>query len=337
MIFQNVEYQLLLFVVINLLIALYIIFTIKRRRDLRKLGSTNSIEKLINANQFSKTVKFVLILLICILAIVSMMRPKWGSRPVSITKKGFELVFLLDVSPSMSAVDVKPDRLSQAKTVITDIVDKLRGNKFALVQFSGEPTVDPPLTTDVTSFIEFYLKVANTEQIPIKGTIYTESLKLAEELFSKRFDVGKAIIIVSDGEAHDDGANNIAKKLYREKGIITYTIGVGTEEGSFIPQPGGAKKTTRDGKVIKTKLEKDTLIKIAQEGGGEFVLYTGDESLIPIFDSLNRLKKGRLGTHNTEVMKEQYQYFVLIAVLLFILFLFIPGRRIHLNLRRDRK
>lgn len=334
MVFQNTEYQILLFIVINLLIGLYIIFTLKRKRDLRKLGAIQSIEKIINVNRFSKTIKFVLILIICALSIFAMMRPKWGSRPISLNKKGFELVFLLDVSPSMLAVDVKPNRLAQAKVVITDIIDKLKGNKFALVQFSGEPTVDPPLTTDVTSFKEFYLKVANVEQIPIKGTIYTESLNLAEELFSKRLDVGKAIIIVSDGEAHDDGAKNIAEKLYREKGIITYTVGTGTEDGSFIPLPNGTKKTTGDGKVIKTKLEKDTLIKIAQKGNGKFILYKGDRSLDPLFESLNRLKKGRLGTHNIEVMKEQYQYFILIAVLLFILFLFIPDRKIQLNLRR---
>jgi Ca-activated chloride channel family protein len=337
--FQYNEYQILFITLIPLLVILYIVFSIKRKRDLNKIADRIDIDRLTNRNRFASIVKFNLILIIAILTIFTMMRPKWGSRAVSITKQGFEIVFMLDVSPSMLAVDVKPDRLTQAKTVIANIVDELKGNRFALVLFSGQPTVNPPLTDDIKTFKEFYLEIANVEQIPVKGTRYEEAMKLASDIFSKQLDMGRAIIIVSDGEAHDNRKGiQVAEKLYRERGILTFAIGVGTEEGSYIPLPGGRKKLNSKGDVVNTTLERDYLNEIAQKGGGNFIIRnTSDDSLQPIFDKLNRLKKGKLGTRSLDVLKDQYQYFVLIIIALFILYLFIPERRFSLfNLFRKK-
>jgi Ca-activated chloride channel homolog len=337
--FQYNEYQILFITLIPLLVILYIVFRIKRKSDLNRIADRIDIDRLADRNRFASIVKFTLILLIAILAIFTMMRPKWGSRAVSITKQGFEIVFMLDVSPSMLAVDVKPDRLTQAKTVIADIVDELKGNRFALVLFSGQPTVDPPLTDDVRTFKEFYLEIASVEQIPVKGTRYEEAIKLASDIFSKQLDMGRAIIIVSDGEAHDNRKGiQVAEKLYRERGILTFAIGVGTEEGSYIPLPGGRKKLNSKGDVVNTTLERDYLNEIAQKGGGDFIIRnTSYDSLQPIFNKLNRLEKGKLGTRSLDVLKDQYQYFLLIIIALFILYLFIPERRFSLfNLFRKK-
>ncbi|MFW5799484.1 MAG: vWA domain-containing protein [Spirochaetota bacterium] len=327
--FQYIEYQWLLFIVVPVVILLYIWFRIKRKKDIDRISESIDKSKIINSNNLGMTIKFILLVFMLIFSIFALMRPKWGTRAVSISKKGFEIVFMLDVSPSMLSVDVKPNRLSQAKNIISEMVDRLEGNKFALITFSGEPTVDPPLTDDIRSFKEFYLKVASVEQIPVKGTVYSKALELAGELFSNRIDVGKAIIIVSDGESHDSGAVNIAEDLYKNKGILTYTIGVGTEEGSYIPLPDGSKKLNNEGKVINTKLRKETLENIAQQSGGKFaVSYGGEDELKAIYNGLNQLKKGNLGIRNLEMMKDQYQYFILVLIIIFIFYLLIPGRKI---------
>jgi len=307
---------------------LFVIFHLKRKKDLKKISDKPNI-KIFNSNSASRILKFALIAFIILFTIFAFMRPKWGTRAVSITKSGFEVVFLLDVSPSMLAIDVKPNRLDIAKTVISNIIDELKGNKFALVSFSGEPTVDPPLTDDIETFKDFYLKIANVEQIPTKGTIYEKAIMLADELFSKRIDIGKTIIIVSDGEAHDNSAPSLVEKLYKDKGIITHTVGIGTEEGSYIPESDGSKKLTSSGDVVKTKLVKETLVDIANKGGGVCILYNEKNNLNPIYEKLNQLKKGKLGTKNMQIMKDQYQYFVLICVILFIVYFLIPERTIN--------
>lgn len=331
--FQNIEYQWFLIIIPIIIIVFRLLYT-KRRRDLTKLSGEIEINRLININPFSRLVKFIFLLLMIIFSIFAIMRPKWGSKGVSIIKKGFEIVFMLDVSPSMLAIDVKPNRLIQAKTVISTMVDELIGNKFALILFSGEPTVDPPLTEDVNSFKEFYLKVADVEQIPLKGTIYGKAMNLAEELFSKRIDIGKAIIIVSDGESHDSEASKIAEKLYKEKGILTCTIGIGTEEGSYIPEQGGGKKMTADGNIIKTRLVIENLKKIAEKGGGKLVIWgSSEENLKTIYNKLDELKKGKLGTRNMQILKEQYQYFILVVVIIFILYLLFPERKINFKFK----
>ncbi len=331
--FQYMDFQILLVTLIPILIVFFIIARMKRQKDLNKLSDRIDINFLANRNRFSAIIKFILILLITILSIFALMRPKWGSRAVSITKRGFEIVFMLDVSPSMLAVDVQPDRLTRAKRVIADIIDELKGNRFALVLFSGQPTVDPPLTDDVRTFKEYYLEIASVEQIPVKGTRYGEAMKLTSDIFSKQLDMGRAVIIVSDGEAHDDKEGiKIAEKLYREKGIITFAIGVGTEEGSYIPLPGGRKKVNSKGDVVNTTLERDYLTEIAEKGGGDFIIRnSSNDSLQQIFEKLNRLKKGKLATRSLEVLKDRYQYFVLIIVIFFILFMFIPERQISIS------
>lgn len=323
--FQNIDYQWLL-LLIPVLIISFIIFNIKRHKDLKHLTDSSYDNKdILKYSNGLRIIKFVILILILFLSIIVLMRPKWGVNTVSITKTGYEAVFLLDVSPSMLAEDLKPNRLERGKMIIADIVEKLKGNKFAMISFSGEPTVDPPLTIDYTSFIEYYLKTASIEQIPVKGTIYKDALMLAEELFSNRLDIGRAIIIVSDGEAHDDGSVKLVEKLYKDKGIITFTIGTGTKNGTFIPDPITGKKQTKDGNIIKTSLNDELLIELATKGGGKFITAnSNDINLNPIYERLKQLKKGRLGVRNMEVMKDQFQYFLIFVIMAFVILILLP-------------
>ena len=249
-------------------------------------------------------------------------RPQWGYQWEDINQEGVDIIVALDVSRSMLAEDIKPNRLERAKRKISDLLDMLRGDRVGLVAFAGTSFVQCPLTLDYSA-ARIFLNAIDTDLIPVQGTALGDALRKSVKAFRTEDNKSKAIILITDGEDQTGQALQAAKEA-REVGVKVFTIGIGKEIGAPLPNPdknGGFLKN-EEGEVILTKLDETTLQKISLETGGSYVRsVTGDIDLKTIYlDQINQnLEKKKFKSERRKIWQERFQWFIFIA-LLFLLF-----------------
>ena len=236
----------------------------------------------------------------------------------------------LDVSNSMLAQDYSPNRLERAKLAISRIVDKLQEDRIGLILFAGTSFVQLPVTTDYIS-AKMFLNSINTASVPVQGTAIGEALMTAAKSFSAQSEKSRAIIVITDGENHEDDALEVAKTI-AETGIRIYTVGVGSLRGQPIPVDGDLLKDS-EGNIVVTRLDEGTLQQIAQVGSGVYV-HAGNEEfgLNPILEDIRRLEDERFNSIVFEEYEEQYMYFFAIALLLFVVEMLLGERKIRRKL-----
>ena len=270
--FGNIEYLWGL-VVIPLLTFFFIWSRIARKRALHKFGQENILKQLMPFSSTNRPrLKFLILILSLAFFITGIARPQFGSKLKKVKREGVELIIALDVSNSMMAEDIKPNRLERAKRAISRLVDRLKDDKIGLIVFAGDAYTQLPITSDYNS-AKLFLNSVNTQIVPKQGTAIGAAIELATRSFTPGGDANKAIVIITDGENHEDDAISATEKAV-EEGIIIHTIGMGLPAGSPIPVLRGGQTDylkDRDGNVVVTKLNEQMMEQIAVAGGGIYV------------------------------------------------------------------
>ena len=262
--------------------------------------------------------------------IIGLANPQTGSKLEKVQRKGSDLVIALDVSNSMLAQDIRPDRLTRAVQGITKLIDRLEGDRIGIVVFAGKAYVQLPITTDYSA-AKMFLSTISTQMVPTQGTAIDAAIELSVKSF-KEDDRSKAIIIITDGENHEGDVMEAAKSAV-EKGIKIFTIGMGSPDGSPIPlfdtygrQTG--YKTDRQGKTIVSRLDETTLQQLASAGNGIYIrASTGQDGLIKIIEEINTLEKQEIETRMFSEYEGRFQYFLAISLIFVILEFIVPEKK----------
>ena len=319
--FGNIEYLWGLLIIP----ALAIIFAwsrIARRRALKKFGQPEMLEDLMPFQSKSRPVlKFVILMLALVFFIVGIARPQFGSKLKTEKREGVELIIALDVSNSMMAEDIQPNRLERAKRAISRLIDRLQDDKIGLIVFAGDAYTQLPITSDYNS-AKLFLNSVNTQIVPKQGTAIGAAIDLAHNSFTPSGEANKAIIVITDGENHEDDAVSAAKDAL-DDGIIVHTIGMGLPSGSPIPVLRNGQTDylkDRDGKVVVTKLNEKMLEQIAAAGQGIYVRANNAQvGLNALFDEINKMEKQEMETRTFSEYDDQFQYFFAIGLFLLLL------------------
>ncbi|MFA8434256.1 MAG: VWA domain-containing protein [Marinifilaceae bacterium] len=331
--FAHPEYLYIL-LVIPVLGILYWMTYRHKKKALEQYGDMEIISQLMPYASFTRPVyKFAVILLAFCFIILGIAGPQFGSKLQKIKRKGVEIVIALDVSNSMLAQDIQPNRLERAKRAISKMVDKLHNDKIGLIVFAGQAYTQLPITTDYAS-AKLFLSSINTDIVPIQGTAIGAAINLASKSFSPESEASKAIIVITDGENHEDDAIEAAQAA-QAQGIIVHTIGMGLPKGAPIPvkgQPGQYRKDD-SGNVVISKLDESMLQQIAEAGGGLPIRANNTTTgLNRLFNEINKMDKTELEQRVYSDYDEKFQYFIAIGLLLLLLeFLILERKNKHLK------
>ena len=323
--FAQYEYLYLLFLVPVFILG-YGVLRYLRARRVKALGDPALVEALMPSWSRSKGwVKAVLFSLAFAFFVIGLARPRTGAKLAERNTKGAEIIVALDVSNSMLAQDYSPNRLERAKLSIARLTERLQEDRIGLVIFAGTSFVQLPVTTDYVS-AKMFLGSIDTGSIPVQGTAIGDAIRLSIKSFSAQSEKSRVIVVISDGENHEDDAVGAAKQA-AELGIKVYTIGVGSAEGQPIPIDGELLKD-KDGNIVVTRLNEQMLRDVARAGGGAYIHAGGEEfGLNPIIQDIRRMEDEEFGSVVFEEYDEQYMYFFGIALLLFVIEMMIGERK----------
>ena len=334
--FANIEFLWLLFS-IPVLAATYFIYTRYKRRQLEKFGDPELMSQLMpNASRVRPNVKFAILLTALTLLIIAAARPQFGVEETEEDQQGIEAMIALDISNSMLAQDVAPDRLERAKQMVSKLVDNMANDRVGLVVFAGETFVQLPITSDYTS-AKMFLNAISPDLIRMQGTAIGAALEQCIRGFDQELsDAGRALIIITDGENHEDDAISVAQRA-QEAGIRVIVVGIGKPEGTTIPDPAtNAYLKDRQGNLVVSKLNEDMCMQIAQAGGGIYVHCDNtNTALRTIQKELENLNTAKFNGIEYKDYNEQFASFALIAVLLLIIDFFIFNRKNKVLSRLD--
>lgn len=315
--FENPEYFYFL-IAVPVIILLYVYQRILRKKRLKRLGELRLLKELMpDVSGKRPLLKLTLALLALCALIVMMARPQMGLKIETNDHKGIELMVALDVSNSMLATDVRPNRMDKAKMLVSNISDKLTNDKIGLIVFAGDAFIQMPITSDFVS-AKMFLDAISPNMIGTQGTNIGEAIRLATNSFTNQKHVQRAIVIITDGEDHEGNAESLAADAAK-KGISVYILGIGSVKGSTIPYNGGYLKD-KQGNVVVTRLNEEMCKKIAAAGKGSYIHV--DNSNIAqdrLYYELNKLEKKGLGSTSFSEYNEQFQIFAWIALILLII------------------
>lgn len=323
--FAQAQYLLLLLLV-PLFFLIYALSMYFRKRRIRRLGDPALVRQLMPSRSGVKGwVRLTLFSLAFFFFIIGLSRPQIGAKLKEHETKGVEIMIVLDVSNSMLAEDYSPNRLDRAKLAISRLVDKLREDRIGLIVFAGSSFVQLPITTDYVS-AKMFLNSISTESVPIQGTAMGEAITTAVRSFSAQSEKSRAIIIITDGENHEDDPVAAAKQA-ADIGIRVFTIGVGSPEGKPIPVNGELLKD-RNGDIVVTRLDENILRQVADAGNGAYVRAGNSEfGLDPIVDGIKKMDDEIYSSVIFEEYDEQFMYFLAIALGLLVLEMLIGERK----------
>lgn len=314
-------------------VVILFVWVYRKRAELLEKFADISVHKLI-IPEYSKVkpiVKASMITLAMLLLILGLANPQLGSKVEEVKQVGIDVFILLDVSKSMTAEDIKPNRLEKAKYDISRLIQRLRGDRIGLIVFAGNAYVQIPLTTDYSA-ANLFLNAVDVNSVPQQGTAISSAIKLALESFKQDADTKKAIVVITDGEDHEGDLEPVVQEAV-DKGVLIYAIGLGSPAGVPIPiynasgQKTGYKKN-RKGEVVLTKLDEATLKMITEKGKGKY--YRGsstEDELEKIYKDLANLEQTEFGATKITDYEDRFYYLLIPALLLLIWEFFIPSTR----------
>ncbi|MFM1876852.1 MAG: hypothetical protein RL266_2589 [Bacteroidota bacterium] len=320
--------------VIPALVFVYWVNSRWRKRALQQLADANVLETLLPDHSVA-TLRWKRFLVSSALAflLVGIANPQIGTKYEEVKREGFELMICLDVSNSMLAEDLTPNRLERAKQAISRLVDRLKNDKIGVIVFAGDAYIQLPMTVD-HSAAKLFLRSIDTDIVPTQGTAIGKAIELATASFSVNTKANKSIIVITDGENHEDDALELAAAA-AEQGIKVHTIGIGSIDGTPIPmynrgQMMGYRKD-REGNTVVTKLNETMLQQIAASGEGTYVRANNSNTgLNTLMDELEGMQREEFGSKMFTSYEDRFQYFVAVALLLLLLELLIPSRKLKL-------
>ncbi|MFC2176140.1 VWA domain-containing protein [Bacteroidota bacterium] len=303
-----------------------------RKKVMQQLGDAGLLEQLMpNFSKALPRLKRVLFILGLVFIFIGIANPQVGTKYEEVKREGFELMICLDVSNSMLAEDLKPNRLERAKQAISRLVDRLKNDKIGIVIFAGEAYIQLPLTVD-HSAAKLFLRSIDTDIVPTQGTAIGKSLELAINSFSNNSKANKSIIIITDGENHEDDALEQAAAA-AEAGITVHTVGIGSIDGTPIPmykrgQMLGYRKD-KEGNTVVTKLNETMLQQIAASGKGTYVRANNSRTgLNALMDELEGMKRSEYDSKMFTSYEDRFQYFLFAGLVLLLLELILPARKL---------
>jgi Ca-activated chloride channel family protein len=317
--------------VIPLIILLFIVMRIMKRKAWKQLGDANLVARLApSVSRGKPVIKMILFSLAYALLVLGLANPQIGTKLEEVKREGVDVIIALDVSNSMKAQDIRPDRLERAKQAISRFIDKLENDRIGIIIFAGQAYVQLPITTDFNA-AKLFLSTIDTDIIPTQGTAIGAAIDLAMRSFVGEDNKHKALVIITDGENHEDDAVESAKKA-NEQGVIIHTIGMGSPDGAPIPVFHNGVQVDfmkdQDGNTVITKLDQTVLEKIAAEGKGVFVrASSGDDGLETIMKEISRMDKKAFGTKQFSDYEDRFQYFIGGALFLLIMEFIITNRK----------
>ena len=317
-------------IILPILVVLFIIALIVRKRALERFGDNALIAQLMpKMSRYKHQVKFTFILLALAFLVVGWANPQWGSRKEKVKRKSVDIFIALDISRSMMAQDVPPNRMERAKKFAQNLVEEMKGDRVGVIIFAGNAYLQTPLTTDYAA-AQLFLKTANPEMAPSQGTAISDAINLAENVFGEDNKAHKALVVITDGENHDEETLERAKEA-NENGLMIFSVGVGTTEGDFIPVNYGSRQEyMRDqaGNPVRSQLNETMLRDLANAGNGSyFNIREGDGVITSLRDRINQLEKREFETRAFDEYESYFQYFLAAALLLLIIEFMISYRK----------
>ncbi len=324
--FESPQYLYLLLVLVALAaIHYYIIY--KKKRQVKRFGDPELTRQLfLGVSRWRPEVKFWITMLALASFIVALARPQFGTRLDTRERTGIEAIIALDVSNSMLAEDVKPNRLEKAKMMVSNMVDGMRDDKIGLIVFAGQAFVQLPITSDYVS-AKMFLETISPSMMSVQGTDIAEAINLSMRSFTQQEDVSRAIFVITDGE--DNEARGVeAAKQAASKGVRVYVLGIGNPGGAPIPIPGTGQYIIDDeGNTVVSRLSEEMCREIATAGNGSYIYVDNSSSAQKkLSEQVDRLAKAKMESQIYSEYDEQFQGFVLIGILLLLLDVFLLER-----------
>ncbi len=318
--------MLYLLLLIPAMIGVFVYTVRARRKRLERFGKQSTIAQLM-PEASPRRIRNKFILSVCGIAcvILSLARPQFGSKLKEVSREGIELMFVVDVSNSMLAEDFQPSRLERTKSAINRLLDGLNQDKVGLIVFAGDPYVQLPITSDYRAARNFISQIS-PNLVSMQGTAIGAAIDMASNSFSSQSEGSRIIILISDGENHEDDALAAAAQA-AEKGITIYTIGIGTPEGAPI-SIGGEFVKDEEGNMVVTKLDEQILQQIAISTGGGYIRATNQSmGLNEIISQVNNTEKTKFTSTVFEEFDEQYQYLIGAALVFLLLDMLMISRK----------
>ncbi len=316
--FEDPSYLWLLWIV-PLLVALRYFFLWRRGRMLRKLGDIDILRRLMpDVSSTRRMWKFWILMAAISLFVVMLARPQMGSKVSNDKRNGIETIIAIDISNSMLAQDVVPSRLEKSKMLVENLVDNFTNDKIGLVVFAGDAFVQLPITSDYVS-AKMFLQSIDPSLIATQGTDMARAINLAASSFTQQQGVGRAIILITDGEDHEGGAEEAAKAA-RKKGINVFILGIGSTKGAPIPVGQGEYLKDASGNVVMSALNEQMCRQVAQAGSGTYIhVDNSSDAQERLNGELSKLQKGETQSVVYSEYAEQFQAFALLVIILLVI------------------
>lgn len=329
--FANPDYLLALYL-IPIFVVIYVLLYRRKIKLLITFTERKLFEVLFGSKSFFKEhFKFSLALVAIVMLILATARPQIGSRIEEVKQIGIDVYILLDVSMSMKAEDIRPNRLEKAKNEITSLIRRLEGDRIGLIVFAGQAYIQFPLTTDYSA-ANLFLSVVDINTVPQPGTAIANAINLAVKSFDFKSSTKKVIVVITDGEDHEGDISGAVKNAV-ENDVMIYAIGMGSVSGAPIPVYDGRGnqagfKQDREGNIVLTKLDETTLRQIASDANGKYYLSSNfSNELDMIYKDLATIEKEEFGSKKITEYDDKYYYFLIPAILILIIEFFITERK----------
>lgn len=329
----KLEHEIYLYILlaVPILVLFYLLYRARRKKLLTKFGTRTALLRLApNVSTLKNSLKFVLLLVAFSLMVLGLANPLIGTKMKEVKREGIEVVIAVDVSNSMLAEDIRPNRLERAKSAIKRLIDDLKQDKISIVLFAGDSFLQLPLTTDYSA-AKLMVSTMSTNLIEKQGTAIGSAIELGMKSFSEDEKVNKVMIIITDGENHEDDALSAAKEA-EEKGIVIHTIGMGSIDGGPIPNIVNGQErgyiTDNTGKTVVSKLNANMLKELATIGGGNFVRASGgDFNLADLIDDISKMEKTEFEAKVFTDFEDRFQYVFFFALFVLVLEMLITERK----------
>lgn len=313
---------------IPVLVAVFLLLNLRRRRQLREYGDPQLLESLMpDVSPAREWWHFVLQMLALTLCFLMLAGPQFGSKVEKRKRQGVELIIAQDVSKSMLSQDILPDRMEKSKQTLSKLIDELVNDRVGLIVFAGEAYTQLPITADYVS-AKMFLNSISTDMVPIQGTAIGSAIDLALRSFGPESEAGRAIIVITDGENHEGNAVERAKAAY-EQGVRVHVVGMGSTKGGPIPTGRNNEyHKDREGNVVITKLNEEMCQQIAQAGGGIYVRSDNSNAALKVLvRELNKMTKTEIETTVYAEYDDQFQALAWVILALLFVDMFILHRR----------
>ena len=321
-----------LLAIIPVIIVLFALLQIWKKRTQKKFAETPLLKRLSpDKSNFKSSLKLLFFLLGITFLILGLVNPKIGTKLETVKREGVDVVFAVDVSKSMLAEDIAPNRLEKAKRLVSEIINQLASDRIGIIAYAGQAFPQLPITTDYGA-AKMFLQSMNTDMLTSQGTAINEAINLATTYYNDEEQTNRVLFIISDGEDHSEGDTKDAVEKALEEGIQIFTIGVGKPKGAPIPikRNGVVESLKKDsqGEVVITKLNEDVLIEIADDGDGEYIDGSNTEAAVErIKELLQQMDKKEFEAKQFAEFKDQFQWFLGIGLLFLLLDIFVLDKR----------